>query len=125
MAAILAELDLSAQAYCGYPMSLSQVKQLQWWFYEYEGMPVQKNRQTKKPTIGDEAVIRLLKLYEEHPLLTARATYAETQQTKSHYLDSLVDADGRVLPRIYPDYSIHAQTNGRCKCRAGPLLFHT
>ena len=119
MAAKLAELDLQAQAYCGYPMSLSQVKQLQWWFYEYEKMPVQKAKVTKKPTIGDEAVVTLLKLYEGHPLLTARAAYAETQQVKSHYLDSLVASDGRCLQRIYPDYSIRAQANGRYKMPGG------
>lgn len=102
-----------AQIYTGYPFNIGSEKQLKSWLYTREGMPVQKDKQTKKPSIGEDAIAVLRRRYYDfdpeaekdglapeqvyeyiakgaHPLLEARAMYAGASQIISHYLKPLL-----------------------------------
>jgi hypothetical protein len=106
-----------ARAYVGFPIQLGSAGengQLARTLYQYLGLPVQRDRQTKKVTVKDEAIAALRKKYlafdedEEqreglsveyvlrrieqgaHPLLEARVLYAQALQEMSHYLAPLV-----------------------------------
>jgi DNA polymerase I-like protein with 3'-5' exonuclease and polymerase domains len=115
-AAKLDHSQLRAWAYCGWPINLGSPKQLAHWLYEVEGLPVQKNKETRKPTVDDDAISVLKGKYEDHSLILARADYAEAKQADSHYIQPLTGRD-----RCFPQILIHAQSSGRHSTNDPPL----
>jgi DNA polymerase-1 len=113
--------------------------------YDVLGLPVQKHKKTRRPTIDSDAIALLRNqvgvapdereeedglTYEEalqrislgaDPILEARVLYAGALQIQSHYLEparkALADGDGR----FYPDQLIHAQASGRWSTNDPPL----
>lgn len=112
----LDQAQLQAWAYCGWPINLGSPKQLAHWLYEVEGLPVQKNKDTRKPTVDDDAIAVLKGKYEGHGLIEARVEYAEAKQADSHYIQPLLKRD-----RIHPEILIHAQASGRHSTNNPPL----
>jgi DNA polymerase I-like protein with 3'-5' exonuclease and polymerase domains len=124
-------------AYAGWSLNPGSTDHLKLQLYKAEGLPVQKHKKTKQPTLDDDAVAALLnhlshpldpdeeptpatalRRIEEgsHPLLEARVVYAAAQQAQSHYVDPCLKAD-----RIYPQIHIHAQASGRWSIIEPPL----
>jgi DNA polymerase I-like protein with 3'-5' exonuclease and polymerase domains len=110
----MAQAQLLAQAGCGWPINVGSDDQLKFWLYDVEGLPIQKHKETRKPTTDQDAIAALRELwgptpdFEEeekegltwqmmmarlsqgaHPVLEARAYYAGAQQAKSNYIDPL------------------------------------
>ena len=110
------QAQFQAWAHCGWPINLGSPKQLAHWLYDVEGLPVQKNKDTRKPTVDDDAIAVLRGRYEDHGLIQARADYAEAKQADSHYIQPLSGSD-----RIYPEILIHAQASGRHSTNNPPL----
>jgi hypothetical protein len=137
-----------AQAHTGWPFNLGSLAaggHMQKYVYGTLGLPVQKNRKTRKPTLDMDAIATLRNLvgvapddkeaeegltFEEaiarteigaDPILEARVIYSGALQTQSHYLEparrALAYGDGR----FYPDQLIHAQTSGRWSTNDPPL----
>lgn len=135
-----AKLDAARQlatAYCGWPLNPGSDDQMSLWLYRVEGLPVQKHKKTRRPTIDEDAVATLRGRYAPlpdadherehgvsveyiqqriidgaHPLLEARVLYSGALQMDSHYLRPArrgLELDGR----IYPQTKIHAQASGR------------
>lgn len=118
---IAREAEKIAQAYCGYPINIDSPDQLSRWLYEFEGLPVQKDKDTKKPTIGEDAIAvlrrgfadfdpeaeksgltieQVLSRVEEsdaYPLLEARAAFAGADQIVSMYIVPMIDPRYRHL----------------------------
>lgn len=118
---IAKESERIAQAYCGYPINIDSPEQLSRWFYEFEGLPVQKNKDTKKATIGEDAIAVLRRQFADfdpeseksgltvdqvvsrvnelgaHPLLEARAAFAGADQIVSMYLIPMIKPELRHL----------------------------
>jgi uracil-DNA glycosylase len=118
---IAQEAEKIAQAYCGYPINLDSPDQLSRWLYEFEGLPVQKDKDTKKPTIGEDAIAVLrrgcadfdpeteksgltvdqiesrINDLDAHPLLEARAAFASADQIVSMYLIPMIKPELRHL----------------------------
>lgn len=106
-----------AELVCGYPINLNSGKQLQHYLYTERGLPVQINKDTKRPTTNDDAVAVLrskagpafdpnadltfdrddarcysiIKRVEggADPILEARALWAGTWQRANNYLVGL------------------------------------
>jgi DNA polymerase I len=112
----LDQSQLRAWAYCGWPINLGSPKQLAHWLYEVEGLPVQKNKDTRKPTVDDDAIMALRGKAEDHGLIEARIEFAEARQADSHYIQPLQGRD-----RIHPEILIHAQASGRHSTNNPPL----
>jgi uracil-DNA glycosylase family 4 len=104
-----------ARAYTGFAFNVGSSEQLGRVLYNELGLPVQRNKETKQPTVNDDAIAVLrekvgpafdgeweerngvdvdyvMKRIEEgaNPLLEARVLYANAQQVVSHYLSPLV-----------------------------------
>ena len=118
-----------AHAACGYPVNLASNPQLACYLYDELGLPVQVDKDTKKPSIGADAVAILRNLVgpvvdPDEPttveyiqrrlqdgadaLLEARTLYAESSQLLSHYL---VPLEGVEI--IRPNHPLPAQASGR------------
>lgn len=130
-----------AQAYAGYPLNVGSDKQLKYYLYEHEALPVQCVPRSKKPTVDGDAIASLRRLVgtvpdveaeakfgvspdtacehlrgEANPVLEARVVYAAAQQTLSHYIKPLTDAE-----RVHPRFLIHAQASGRWSTTEPPM----
>lgn len=105
-----------AQSYAGYPLNVGSDDQLKTLLYTIEGLPLQRAKDTRQPTINEEAIGVLQAASPEHPVLEARAAYAAAQQTLSHFI-----APARGVERVYPSFKIHAQASGRWSITDPPL----
>ena len=135
-----------ARAYCGWPINLNSDEQLKVVLYEQEGLPVQKHRESRKPTTDADAIAALRGRFlafdpEEdpspettlarisdgaHPLIESRVLYANAEQCISHYITPLVvrDASGAVSgirDRVHHTISLHSQKNARWSYTDPPL----
>lgn len=141
------EASAIAHAYCGWPINLNSDEQLKQQVYTIEKMPVQRDPETKQPTIDKDAVAVLRARFlpfdpEEkpsvasalsriaegaHPLLEARFLHSNAAQCMSHYLAPLLVRDletGKVLritERIHHEIHLHAQKNARWSYVDPPL----
>lgn len=117
----MAEAGELAEAYAGWPINVGSNDHLKLWLYDVEGLPVQKHKDTKKPTVNEDAVAVLLTKAPEHPLLEARVAYAEAMQAQSHYIQPAMEALDGGDGRLYPRFLIHAQASGRWSTNDPPL----
>lgn len=107
-----------AHAYVGWPVNVGSDDQLSHWLYAVEQQPVQRHKDTKRPTINADAIAALRALQDEpHPLLEARVAYAEAQTLRSNYITPAVESGGR----WFPQFKIHAQATGRWSTTDPPL----
>jgi uracil-DNA glycosylase len=103
--------QLVATAYAGYPMNLGSDQQVAKWVYGVEKMPVQKHKETRRPTVNKDAVavlrgktlpfdaqdeVNVETMFARiaqggHPLLEARVVYSEAEQVITHYINPLVE----------------------------------
>lgn len=118
----------TGHAYTGYPVNLGSDDQVAFWLYTVEGLPVQRHKETKRPTINRDALTELAQaLGEDHPLIDARLDYADAQQDYTNFVvKALRDPGGpldasNVLDRWYPNVAIHAQASGRHSTTDPPL----
>lgn len=134
-----------AQAYCGWPINLDSDDQLKRYLYEIKGLPVQKHKDTKKPTVGGDAIAVLRSHIGPEPdlegedrdglsiesalarvqegadgVLEGRVIHSAAGQILSHYLRPLVNGQ-RLADRVFPAYKIHAQASGRWSITDPPL----
>ena len=139
------EALLLARAYAGWPINIGSDDQLKSYLYDYLGLPIQKNKDTKKATTDGDAIATLRQIVGPEPdledeeknglstsagrrrvdqgangVLESRVIYAAARQVLSHYLTPL-SRRGETVERIYPDFKIHAQASGRWSITDPPL----
>jgi hypothetical protein len=82
---------------CGHPLNPRSPKQMQTFFYGDLNLPIQYDRQTKKPTLNDEALQVLAK---KQPLITPIVNrIAEIRSLgvfKSTFVDAVLSKDGKL-----------------------------
>lgn len=142
----LKEASLLARAYAGWPINVGSDHQLKVYLYDYLGLPIQKNKDTKKASTDGDAISVLRQYIGPEPdleleemqglgvpagqdrvesgangVLEARVIYAAARQVLSHYLNPLLEHRGAPKERIYPDFKIHAQASGRWSTTDPPL----
>ncbi len=138
---ILSSATSLARSCVGWPINIGSDDQLKAYLYEHKKYPIQKDKDTKKPTIDGDAVATLRTIIGPQPdleeedknglslsravarigdgadgILECRVMYAAAQQTLSHYIRPLQGVE-----RIYPEYKIHAQASGRWSITNPPL----
>ncbi len=143
---LVQEARLLARAYAGWPINIGSDDQLKGYLYDYLGLPLQKNKETKKPSTNGDAIATLRQFVGPEPdleheekvglslpegrdrihqgangVLEGRVIYAAAGQVLSHYLLPLVERAGGLKGRIYPDFKIHAQASGRWSITDPPL----
>lgn len=139
------QAGLMAQAYLGWPVNIGSEKHLKQYLYDTAGYPVQRDKDSKKPSTRADAIASLRRVvgppYDAEkedrdglslaealqridagadPILESRVIYAAAQQQLSHYLQPLVRGKV-VVDRIYPQFKIHAQASGRWSTTNPPL----
>lgn len=133
---------LMAQAHLGWPINLGSEKHLKEYLYITAGLPVQRNKDTKRESTGADSVAKLRQLvgpsYDPDaeltvdvalsrindgadPILESRVIYAAAEQVLSHYINPLVSGNNRIVERIYPTFKIHAQASGRWSTTDPPM----
>lgn len=119
-----------AEAYAGYPITLGGSAQILTYLNKHEKY---KLKTLDADTLTElraaygvsgndfttmESVARVIEEDGGHPLLEARALYAQSNQLLSHYIKPFLDSpDGK----IYPEFHIHAQANARWSIVKPPL----
>jgi len=118
--------------------------------YDSEGLPIQRQKSTKKPSIDTDSIAALRRLHDPipdfereereglewveverrvqdgaHPLLEARVFYAAAQQALTHYiLPCYIDRkhpEKGLVGRLFPEFHIHAQANARWSTLNPPM----
>ena len=141
-----------AEWYCGKgPLfNLNSDQQCKEWFYGREGHKPIIDRLTHKPTINNDALLRLRQAYAHdenawevlegdeiwnptileqriydgncHPLMEAKAAFNYYEDKVAKYIRTQLYTDkGDKCLRIFPNISIHAQATGRHSTTAPPL----
>lgn len=120
-------IGYEAQATVGWPINLGSVSSaggrshLQVWLGQAMGYPAKLHPKTHRPTWDDDALAGLAKRYPEDPIIGARLAYAGVTQLLSHYITPFLKADGSVVERCYPRFSLHTQTSGRWSTQDPPM----
>jgi len=144
------QAQLLAKAYAGWPINIGSDDQLKSYLYDYLGLPVQKNKDTKQATTNGDAIATLRQIVGPEPdleleerkglsleagrrrvveggngVLEGRVIYAGARQILSHYLLPLLErekgSESGIRLRIYPDFKINAQASGRWSITDPPL----
>ena len=131
-----------AEAYYGRGINLGSDDQIKYYCYREMGYPQQINRETKRSTVDEDAVailrdhvgpvvdtrlsltmdLALLRIEQgADPILEARVLYSEAEHALSSYINPLLNKDGSVKERVYPNFAIHAQKTGRWSTTEPPL----
>lgn len=91
------------QACVGFELNPASPKQMHTFFYEDLRIPPILHRKTKKPTLDDEAI---MKIGEKHiylrPLIRTIADYRSLKVFKSTFIDAEADFDGRMRCSFNP-----------------------
>jgi len=120
-------IGYEAQATVGWPINLGSISSasgrghIQTWLGQAMGYPVKRHPKTHQPTWDDDALAGLAKRYPDDPIIAARLAYAGVTQLLSHYIAPFVRADGTVMERCYPRFSLHTQTSGRWSTQDPPM----
>src|SRR5207247_2312231 len=102
---------LLGQTYAGWPINIGSDDQLKAYLYDYLGLPVQRNKESRQPTTDGDAIATLRQIVGPEPdldaeereglsleagrgrvgsggngVLEARVIHAAARQTLSHYL---------------------------------------
>lgn len=133
-----------AQSALGWPINLGSPEQLKTYLYEDAQYPIQTAKQSKKPTVDDDAIAVLRQhvgppfdpdveqegFTEEYvlqrvtagadPVLEARVMYVEAQHALDNYIMPLYHG-ASIVDRVYPTFSIHIQKTGRWSTSNPPL----
>jgi len=79
----------------GEPINVKSPKQMQELLYDKLGLPVQRNRRTKRPT-ADKDAIAALGLKSKNPILHTIIDIRQRRDFIERYLNAKVDSDGRM-----------------------------
>ena len=120
-------IGYEAQATVGWPINLGSISSasgrghIQTWLGRAMSYPVKRHPKTHQPTWDDDALAGLAKQYPDDPIITARLAYAGVTQLLNHYITPFIRADGTVMERCYPRFSLHTQTSGRWSTQNPPM----